>query len=172
MKKRSLVIAILFCIFSHIYADNEWVEIASTENKNLTYSDIVRFFVTELGKGTYHYAVINYETFDGENWHWTYCVNYRKNRKVLRLFIRNARIDVALYSEPDWYVTTNDGRRIDSVNINSYAFSNMAYSTILSCIIESKLLLKKHGQVYSGTELEGIEELEGYADLLKLNTLR
>lgn len=39
MKKKSFIAIILFCIFSHIYADNEWVEIASTENKNLTYSD-------------------------------------------------------------------------------------------------------------------------------------
>lgn len=48
----------------------------------------------------------------------------------------------------------------------------MAYSTIRSCTIESKLLLKKHWQAYSGSELEGIEELEKFADLLKLNTLR
>ena len=45
----------------------------------------------------------------------------------------------------------------------------MAYSTICNCIIESKLLLKKHGQAYSGTALEGIEELEEYADCFKQN---
>lgn len=39
MKNNTFVAIILFCIFSCIYAENEWVTIASTENKNLTYSD-------------------------------------------------------------------------------------------------------------------------------------
>lgn len=171
MKKRSLVIAILFCIFSHIYADNEWVEIASTENKNLTEADIVHFFATELGKDAYPYALVAYNTFDDKNWYWACRVKYKKNRKEVMLNIRNAQIEFYFYSEPGWYLTTTGGGEIYAVS-NGYAFSNMAYSTIRSCTIESKLLLKKHGQAYSCTELEGIEELEKFADLLKLNTLR
>lgn len=168
MKKKSFIAIILFCIFSHIYADNEWVEIASTENKNLTEADIVRFFVTELVKSTYPYALVNYDTFDG-NCYWTCRVKYEKNSKKVQLVIKNAYIDFDFFSNSGWYWYDDDGRRIDSVNINSYAFSNMAYSTICNCIIESKLLLKKHGQAYSGTALEGIEELEEYADCFKQN---
>lgn len=43
----------------------------------------------------------------------------------------------------------------------------MAYLATSNCIAESKLLLKKYGQSYSGSELEGIEELEKMADEFK-----
>ena len=50
MKKKTFIAIILFCIFSCTYAQDKWIKIASTENKNLTETDIVRFFSTELGK--------------------------------------------------------------------------------------------------------------------------
>ncbi len=172
MKKKTFIAIILFCIFSCTYAQDKWIKIASTENKNLTETDIVRFFSTELGKVTYPYAAISYNTYDdGKSYFWECDIIYTKEGKSVRLVIRNAIITVDFFREPGWYVTTDNGSRIDSVN-NGYIFSNMAYSTIRSCTIESKLLLKKHGQAYSGSELEGIEELKKFADLLKLNTLR
>lgn len=40
MKKKTFVAIILFCVFSHIYAQDKWIEIAGTQNKNLTETDI------------------------------------------------------------------------------------------------------------------------------------
>lgn len=44
MKKKTFIAIILFCIFSCTYAQDKWIKIASTENKNLTETDIIRFF--------------------------------------------------------------------------------------------------------------------------------
>lgn len=144
--------------------ENKVATIASTENENLTEKDIVEFFVTELLKNSYpSYIAVHYVTFDNENWYWACRVKYRKNGKTVQLVIRNARIEFYFFSEPGCYVTTDDGRKINAVD-NQYDASDMLYHEISNCIAESKLLLKKHGQAYSGSELEGIEELEKMAD--------
>lgn len=147
--------------------ENKVATIASTENENLTEKDIVEFFVTELLKNSYpSYIAVHYVTFDNENWYWACRVKYRKNGKTVQLVIRNARIEFYFFNEPGYYVTTDDGRKINAVG-NKYNAANMAYLATSNCIAESKLLLKKYGQSYSGSELEGIEELEKMADEFK-----
>ena len=147
--------------------ENKVETIASTENENLTEKDILSFFVTELCKNSYpSYIAVTYVTFDDENWYWTCRVKYRKNGKTVQLVIRNARIEFYFFNEPGYYVTTDDGRKINAVG-NQYDATDMLYHEISNCIAESKLLLKKHGQAYSGSELEGIEELEKIADEFK-----
>lgn len=147
--------------------ENKVATIASTENENLTEKDIVEFFVTELLKNSYpSYIAVHYVTFDNENWYWVCRVKYRKNGKTVQLVIRNARIEFYFFNEPGYYVTTDDGRKINAVG-NKYNAANMAYLATSNCIAESKLLLKKYGQSYSGSELEGIEELEKMADEFK-----
>lgn len=147
--------------------ENKVETIASTENENLTEKDILSFFVTELCKNSYpSYMAVTYDTFDDKNWYWACRVKYRKNGKTVQLVIRNARIEFYFFNEPGCYVTTDNGRKINAVD-NQYDASNMLYHEISNCIAESKLLLKKHGQAYSGRELEGIEELEKIADGFK-----
>lgn len=144
--------------------DNKVETIASTENENLTEKDILSFFITEFSKiSSPVYLAVHYVTFDDENWYWACRVKYRKNGKTVQLVIRNARIEFYFFSEPGCYVTTDDGRKINAVD-NQYDAFDMLYHEISNCIAESKLLLKKHGQAYSGSELEGIEELEKMAD--------
>ncbi|HBP08957.1 MULTISPECIES: hypothetical protein [unclassified Treponema] len=143
------------------------VTIASTENENLTEKDILSFVGTEFSKiSSPVYLAVHYVTFDDENWYWACRVKYRKNGKIIQLVIRNARIEFYFFSEPGYYVTTDDGRKINAVG-NKYNAANMAYLATSNCIAESELLLKKHGQSYSGRELEGIEELEKMADEFK-----
>lgn len=147
--------------------ENKVETIASTENENLTEKDILSFFVTELCKNSYpSYMAVTYDTFDDKNWYWACRVKYRKNGKTVQLVIRNARIEFYFFNEPGCYVTTDDGRKINAVG-NKYNAANMAYLATSNCIAESELLLKKHGQSYSGRELEGIEELEKMADEFK-----
>lgn len=147
--------------------EGKMVTIASTENENLTEKDILSFLGTEFSKiSSPAYLAVHYVTFDDENWYWACRVKYRKNGKIIQLVIRNARIEFYFFNEPGYYVTTDDGRKINAVD-NQYDAANMLYHEISNCTAESKLLLKKHGQTYSGTELEGIEELEKMADEFK-----
>lgn len=147
--------------------ENKVATIASTENENLTEKDILSFFGIEFSKiSSPFYLAVHYATFDDENWYWACRVKYRKNGKTVQLVIRNARIEFYFFNEPGYYVTTDDGRKINAVD-NQYDATDMLYHEISNCIAESKLLLKKHGQAYSGSELEGIEELEKIADEFK-----
>ncbi|WP_308510410.1 hypothetical protein [uncultured Treponema sp.] len=146
---------------------NKVVTIASTEDENLTEKDILSFFGIEFSKiSSPFYLAVHYATFDDENWYWACRVKYRKNGKTVQLVIRNSRIEFYFFNEPGYYVTTDDGRKINAVD-NQYDATDMLYHEISNCIAESKLLLKKHGQAYSGSELEGIEELEKIADEFK-----
>lgn len=66
MKKRSLVIAILFSVFSHIYAENEWVTIASTKDKDTTCFDTAMTYWDEAQKITelLWFVTVNYQILD------------------------------------------------------------------------------------------------------------
>lgn len=173
-----LIAVILFCIFLHIRRTHKNTDdiriigaqtIASTANGNFTCSDIVDFFLIELGKSTYPYALVSYDTFEGGNFNWSCDIQYwgkdytdAMHCKEIILCIKNAKITFTFCPSSEWERTIirEYDRKIYPLKRYSYAFSNMAYSTILSCIIESKLLLKKQGKRYFGGELAGINELE------------
>lgn len=188
MKKKSLIAliavcifliaVILFCIFSHIRRTHKNTDdisiigaqtIASTANGNFTCSDIVDFFLIELGKSTYPYALVTYDTFEGGDFNWSCDIQYwgedytdAMHYKKVILCIRNAKITFTFFSSSEWERTIQMeyNRKIYPIKRYSYDFSNMASTTIHSFIADSKLLLKKQGKRYFGGELAGINELE------------
>ena len=172
-----LIAVILFCIFSHIRTHENTDDIsiigaqtiASTANGNFTCSDIVDFFLIELGKSTYPYALVSYDTFNGSDFNWSCDIQYwgkdytdAMHCKEVILCIKNAKITFTFCPNSDWErtITMEYKRKIYPLKRYSDDFSKMASTTIHSFIAESKLLLKKQGKRYFGEELASINELE------------
>ncbi|WP_287054902.1 hypothetical protein [Treponema sp.] len=156
MKKRSLVIAILFSVFSHIYAENEWVTIASTKDKDTTCFDTAMTYWDEAQKITelLWFVTVNYQILDdGLQHQWACMVKENDNDKTLRFYLKNAFIDINFTKNK-----TKDAIMYVVGGVRVYPI--WLAETIDNCITESKLMLEKHKQAYSNDELEGLSALK------------
>lgn len=156
MKKRSLVIAILFCVFSHIYAQDGWMTIASTKDKDITCFDTAMAYWDEAQKITelFWLVTVNYQILDDVLQHqWACMVKENDNDKTLRFYLKNAFIDINFTKNK-----TKDAIIYAVGGVRAYPV--WVAETIDNCITESKLMLEKHKQAYSNDELEGLSALK------------
>lgn len=156
MKKRSLVAAILFCIFSRIYAENEWVTIASTKDKDTTCFDTAMTYWDETQRITelFWFVTVNYQILDdGLEHQWACMIKENDKDKTLRFYLKNAFIDINF--------TKNKTRDTIMYAVGGVrAYPVWVSETIDNCIYESKIMSEKHKQEYSNDELEGLSALK------------
>lgn len=156
MKKKTFIAIILFCIFSYIYADNEWVTIASTKNKDTTCFDTVMTYWDEAQRITelFWFVTLNYQILDdGLEHQWACMIKENDKDKTLRFYLKNAFIDINF--------TKNKTRDTIMYAVGGVrAYPLWLSETIDNCIYESKIMSEKHNQAYSNDELEGLSALK------------